>query len=143
TFVVSRAGEPTDITIDGDGDQICFTDSVTFTPSTTTIINPVFTWYLTNDTTSAIADGDTNGSVTYTINADGALTVSGLAPGSTNTYFVAVSGDEVCENETGNLAQASVSVYDVDSPTTTNNNQVFCLVNNPTVADIAVNEAGV
>jgi gliding motility-associated-like protein/uncharacterized repeat protein (TIGR01451 family) len=143
TFIVSRAGEPTDITIDGDGDQICFTDSITFTPSTTTVVNPLFTWYLTNDTTSPIADGDINGSVTYNIDATGALTVSGLAPGSTTTYYVAVSGDEVCENENNNLAEASVTVYDVDSPTTTNSNQVFCLVDNPTVGDIDVNEPGV
>src|SRR5690554_4172801 len=143
TFVVSRAGEPTDITIDGDGNQICFTDTITFTPSTTTVVNPVFTWYLSNDTTSPIADGDTNGSVTYNIDAAGALTVSGLAPGSTTTFYVTVSGDDVCENEDGNLAEATVTVYDVDSPTTTSTNQVFCLVDNPTVADIAVNEAGV
>src|SRR5690606_26671583 len=143
TFVVSRAGEPTDITIDGDGNQICFTDTITFTPSTTTVVNPVFTWYLSNDTTSPIADGDINGSVTYNIDATGALTVSGLAPGSTTTYYVAVSGDEVCENENNNLAEASVTVYDVDSPTTTNSNQVFCLVDNPTVGDIDVNEPGV
>src|SRR5690606_20465224 len=143
TFKVLRAGEPADITIDGDGDQICFTDSITFTPSSTTIVNPVFNWYLTNDTTSPISNGDTNGSITYIIDTAGSLTITGLAPGSTNTYFVTVMGDEVCENAAGNFAEASVSVYDVESPTTTNTNQTFCLIDNPTVADIVVNETGV
>src|SRR5690606_12300473 len=82
TFKVLRAGEPADITIDGDGDQICFTDSITFTPSSTTVVNPVFNWYLTNDTTSPISNGDTNGSITYIIDTAGSLTITGLAPGS-------------------------------------------------------------
>src|SRR5690606_13942421 len=105
TFKVLRAGEPADITIDGDGDQICFTDSITFTPSSTTVVNPVFNWYLTNDTTSPISNGDTNGSITYIIDTAGSLTITGLAPGSTNTYFVTVMGDEVCENAAGNFAE--------------------------------------
>src|SRR5690606_32713944 len=46
-------------------------------------------------------------------------------------------------NEAGNFAEAQVTVFDVDSPTTENTDQEFCAIDNPTVADIQVNEPGV
>ncbi len=142
TFTIEYSGEPTDIAIDGDGDEICFTDTIEFKPSTT-ITNAVYNWYYTNDTILPITDGDTDGEITFAITASGVLTVSGLAPGTTASYYVSVTGDGVCENKTGDLAVATVTVYDIDTPTTTDTSQEFCVVDAPTVADIQVNESGV
>src|SRR5690606_5479707 len=54
-----------------------------------------------------------------------------------------VSGDNYCENQAGNFAEAQVTVFDVDTPTTDDTEQDFCAIDNPTVADIQVNEPGV
>ncbi|WP_157243569.1 Ig-like domain-containing protein, partial [Algoriphagus resistens] len=85
----------------------CEGEDVVLAP-TTDIANPTFTWYFDAAKASPITSGTTAG-VTYTIGADGSLTVSGLAADSTTEYFVTVSGDGFCENETGKSVSVTVT----------------------------------
>jgi gliding motility-associated-like protein/uncharacterized repeat protein (TIGR01451 family) len=55
-----------------------------------------------------------------------------------NTTYYAAQIIGSCESS--NRLAVTVSVGDAPTPTTTNNNQDFCLVDSPTVADIQVNE---
>ncbi|WP_211657650.1 Ig-like domain-containing protein [Parapedobacter composti] len=75
-----------------------------------TISNPVFNWYFDAAGTQPISDG-TVGGVTYTVGI-GTLTVSGLADGANPTYYVQLSGDDVCENVGGDLAAVEVAIGD-------------------------------
>ncbi|MDR7132794.1 hypothetical protein J2X69_005169, partial [Algoriphagus sp. 4150] len=112
TVTVGQNAGDADININETVTQ-CEGEDVVLTP-TTTITNPVFTWYSDAAKTSPIVEGTVSG-VTYTIGADGSLTVSGLAAGSTTEYFVTVSGDGFCENETGKSVSVSVT-NSLDAP---------------------------
>src|SRR5690606_27309325 len=59
----------------------------------------------------------------------------------TGTYYGVLVSPEGCESS--ERLEVSVTVSDADTPTTSDAIQNFCAVNNPTVADIVVNEAGV
>ncbi|MCE7053263.1 hypothetical protein LZF95_01155, partial [Algoriphagus sp. AGSA1] len=112
TVTVGQNADDADININETVTQ-CEGEDVVLAP-TTTITNPIFTWYFDAAKTSPIAEGTTAG-VTYTIGADGSLTVSGLAAGSTTEYFVTVSGDGFCENETGKSVSVSIT-NSLDAP---------------------------
>ena len=100
---------------------ICSGGNVILT-ATSSISNPVFRYYTDAALTSEITD----------------LTVM---PTSTTTYYVTVSGDEICENLPGEAATLQVIVSDPGTPTTALPNQSFCA--GATVADIQVNESNV
>ncbi len=80
-------------------EMICEGESATLIPNVPTSSPDLqFTWYLDAQATQPVQNGPT-GDVTYTIGADGSLTVSGLAPSATPyEYFVWASGTDICRD---------------------------------------------
>ncbi len=101
--------------------SICAGGSVALKASSS-ISNPIFTFYSDAELTSEI----TNLTVTPTV---------------TTTYYVTVSGDEVCENLPSDAAMITVAVSDPGTPTTDMAMQSFCAP--ATVADLMTNEGNV
>ncbi|OXA75585.1 gliding motility-associated C-terminal domain-containing protein [Flavobacterium aquidurense] len=140
TFTILPTSLETDIIVDNA--SICHDTDAVLTP-TSSLTNPVFFWYLDANKTQPIFNGVIGG-VTYTISSTGALTASGLTTAmSPITYYVAVTSDNTCQNKNGELKAATVIVNDPATPTTNDPTQDFCLVSNPTVANLQVNEANV
>ncbi|WP_290843522.1 gliding motility-associated C-terminal domain-containing protein [Flavobacterium sp.] len=140
-FTILPASTPGNISVSDTG--ICLDGTATITPSSS-LTNPVFTYYFTNDTTQPITNGLTVGGVTYTISPTGVLTITGLTDAnSPYTYYVAVTSTTTCINQAGNLEAVIVTVGALPTPTTLDETQNFCAANNPTVADLQVNETGV
>ena len=140
TFTILPSSTPASILINNA--TACLNSTATLTP-TSTLTNPVFSYYFTNDTTQPITNGTFSG-ITYSINANGTLSISGLLPlGSPYTYYVAVTSDTTCLNTAGNLKAVTVTVGNPPAPTTDNTTQTFCQANNPTVADLQVNAQNV
>src|SRR5690606_5606334 len=77
--------------IDADDAVICIGDSHTLTASSSTVGNPIFTWYADADLTVELTD----------------LNVS---PAVTTTYYVTVQGEGICENISGEAAALTVTV---------------------------------
>ncbi|MDN3673743.1 gliding motility-associated C-terminal domain-containing protein [Flavobacterium branchiarum] len=141
TFTILPTALPADITVSNA--SICHNTNAILIP-TSTLINPVFFWYLDANKTQPITDGAIIGGVTYTISSAGVLTVSGLTTVmSPISYYVAASNPNTCQNKNGELKIVTVTVTDPATPTTTDTTQDFCLVNAPKVSDIQVNESGV
>ncbi|WKL48482.1 gliding motility-associated C-terminal domain-containing protein [Flavobacterium pectinovorum] len=142
TFTILPPSNETDISVDDI--TVCHDVAAVLTPTATTLTNPVFTWYLDNAKTQPITNGAVISGATYTINAAGVLTITGLTRAvSPITYYVGVSSDTTCENIAGTLQAATVIINDPLTPTTLDDTQDFCLVNAPTLANIQVNEANV
>ncbi|MGH2666536.1 immunoglobulin domain-containing protein, partial [Flavobacterium sp.] len=140
TFTILPFSVASDITISDV--QQCLNTNIILQPSTL-LPNPVYNWYFTNDTTLPIVNGTFSG-VTYSIAVNGTLTISGLtATGSPYTYFISVSSDTTCQNVAGTFQDVSVIVNDTAPPTTGDTTQDFCLITNPTVANIQVVGTGV
>lgn len=141
TFTILPSSQPTDI--NANNTLVCQGTDAVLTP-TTTLANPQFTWYFTNDNSQPIVSGSTIGGATYTISAAGVLTVSGLTvTNSPYTYYVGLVSDTSCLNQNGNFKEVTVIVNDSGTPTTDDNEQDFCVANNPTITDIQVNEPNV
>ncbi|TGD58542.1 Ig-like domain-containing protein [Flavobacterium humi] len=135
TFTILPFSVANDITINDV--QQCLNTDVVLQPATI-LANPVYNWYFTNDTTLPIVNGTFSG-VTYSIAANGALTISGLtATNSPYTYYVSISSDTTCQNIAGTFQDVSVIINDTPTPTTLDTTQDFCLINTPTVANIQV-----
>ncbi|OXB06826.1 Ig-like domain-containing protein [Flavobacterium pectinovorum] len=142
TFTILPPSNETDISVDDI--TVCHDVAAVLTPTAPTLTNPVFTWYLDNAKTQPITNGAVISGATYTIDAAGVLTITGLTRAvSPITYYVGVSSDTTCENIAGTLQAATVIINDPLTPTTLDDTQDFCLVNAPTVANIQVNEANV
>ncbi|PAM95054.1 hypothetical protein B4N84_07135 [Flavobacterium sp. IR1] len=143
TFIILGPSTASDITVSDV--TVCNDIPATLTPTASVAFtNPVFTWYFDDAKTQPIVNGAVVGTVTYTISATGALTVTGLTRAmSPATYYVAVSSDVSCENLAGTLEPATILINDPATPTTTDDTPDFCLINAPTVADIVVNETNV
>ncbi|MBC8644197.1 hypothetical protein H9W95_09590 [Flavobacterium lindanitolerans] len=140
TFTILPPSTAGDVVIDNK--TVCLNSTVTLNP-TSTLANPQFTYYLTNDTTQPITNG-TIGGITYALGANGTLSITGLVTaGSPYTYYIAITSDTTCLNTAGNLKAVTVTVGNPPAPTTNNATQNFCSTNNPTVADLQVNEANV
>ncbi|OWW27055.1 hypothetical protein B4Q04_05100 [Zobellia sp. OII3] len=101
-----------DITVLGNENPVCSSNNVVLVPSST--VNGSFTWYLDGTKTTEITDGMVDGGVTYEIDSNGVLTVTGLTEvGSPYTYFVSVKDDLAgCENVSGDLKSVEVNVVD-------------------------------
>jgi len=140
TFTILPASTAADITVSDVQHCLVNPAPITIQP-TSTLTNPVFTWYFTNDITQPITNGTVSG-VTYSIAANGTLTISGLTT-ATYTYYVGVVSDNTCLNLPGSLQDAVVQVSNAPTPTTNDTTQDFCKVNNPIIESILVNEAGV
>jgi gliding motility-associated-like protein/uncharacterized repeat protein (TIGR01451 family) len=122
---------------------ICANNNAVLVPEATHP-NSQFFWFFTNDTSQPITNGLTVDGVTYSILANGQLTISGLTDeNSPYTFYVGTSNDGACLNLAGNFKPVVVTVNDSGTPTTTNPNQSFCVSDNPTVASIQVNETNV
>jgi gliding motility-associated-like protein/uncharacterized repeat protein (TIGR01451 family) len=112
--------------------DLCLVSNSTIILSTqlstiSTITNPTFIWYDSNG--DMISGGE-----------NGILDLGNLSAG-TYTYGVSVQGDSVCPNLNPN--QITFTINDEPAPTTTDATQEFCAANNPTAADIQVNESSV
>ena len=116
TVIVTPASTAADI--DPAGTAICFGSPATLPApalsGTSTITNPVFTYYLDANRTTPITNG-TVGGVTYALNGDGSITVTGLAV--TRDYYVSVSGDGICETPGGALKTVTITVNNIVQPT--------------------------
>ncbi|UUW07351.1 gliding motility-associated C-terminal domain-containing protein [Flavobacterium plurextorum] len=141
TFTILPTSLPTDISVNND--SVCHNTTATLTPSSS-LVNPVFFWYLDANKTKPILTGLIDG-VTYTVdNVTGVLTASGLtAAMSPMTYYAAVKSDNTCPNKAGELKEVTVTVTDPATPTTDDNTQDFCVINSPKVSDLKTNEADV
>ncbi|KAF2340456.1 Ig-like domain-containing protein, partial [Flavobacterium tistrianum] len=142
TFTILPPSTVNDILVDDV--TVCNGVPASLTPTAPTLSSPVFTWYLDANKTQPITNGAVIAGVTYTIDAAGVLTASGLTKAvSPKTYYVAVASTNTCENLAGTLQDAVIIVSDPNTPTTTQNPQNFCLSSASTVANIQVNESNV
>ncbi|WP_343744524.1 gliding motility-associated C-terminal domain-containing protein [Chitinophaga sp.] len=105
---VNTLGTAADINL-ADTTLGCVSNTAVLKPTSTTVTNPVFTWYKDANKTTAITNGLTEGAVHYALDSVGNLTVTGLALGN-YTYYVAVTGSNRCENAAGALKPAVVSI---------------------------------
>ncbi|RYZ98599.1 MAG: gliding motility-associated C-terminal domain-containing protein [Sphingobacteriaceae bacterium] len=94
TITVNPGAQASDIVINGNT-EICKDTNTILTASSTTINNPIFTWY--ND--AALTD------IAFTGAAFSTPILS-----STKTYYVTVKGDNKCESSGVNAAQITVTV---------------------------------
>jgi len=140
-FTILPFSLPSDI--DADDTLICSGTDAIISP-TSSLQNPQFTWYYTNDSSQPIVSGSTVNGVTYTIDSNGALTTSGLTlVDSPYTYYVGLISDTRCLNQAGDFKPVVITVGSGVTPTTNAANQTFCLTSSPTVSDIQVNEPNV
>ncbi|WP_339870323.1 isopeptide-forming domain-containing fimbrial protein, partial [uncultured Algoriphagus sp.] len=122
TVTVNPSATATDI--QAMGDTICEGDSFTLSATSSTVTNPIFRFYTSQDLTTEITD----------------LTVS---PATTTTYYVTVLGDGVCENAPGDAAEVTVTVNITEAPITNNPNQSFCTTDNATLSSIEIEGEGI
>lgn len=133
-FTVKKTSSAGSITVSGS--EFCLSDAVVITP--TSVLTPVvFNWYFNNNKTQPIVSGMVVNGATYTIDAQGKLTISGLAIG-TYSYFVSAGNADTCENKDGELKEVVVLISDAPTPTTTQTTQAFCAADAPTVANLNV-----
>lgn len=114
TLIITPGAKSTDIT--ASGTAICIgSDAIIAKPvlANINIQNPIFKWYLDANKTTPITNGTING-VTYTINSDLSLKISGLT--TTRDYYLSVSGTNICENASGNLKNITVTVNSTEQP---------------------------
>jgi large repetitive protein len=93
-------------------DLVCEGGVIQLNPRTTqTGVTPQWTWYKDKEGTQPISNGQTEGTVTYTIDADGKLSVSGL-PGKTSPYlyYLGISGNNICPPS---LLEVKATVYPI------------------------------
>ncbi|MBD8487797.1 gliding motility-associated C-terminal domain-containing protein [Echinicola sp. CAU 1574] len=133
SFTINRNADDGDINLDDLITQ-CVGAPVVLGP-TSSIANPVFSWYYDAAKTNPITDGDVNGAITYNIGADGGLTITGLADGADMFYYVTVSGDNVCENITGKEVNVQVS-NSLPAPTFTDAGLKLCGPGNDAVFEV-------
>ena len=109
------------------------------TPTTT---NAIQAFCLVNNPTVANIQVNEAGVVWYTAAIGGTIVPNTTALVSGTTYYGSLT-DAASGCQSAVRLAVTVTVGNAPTPTTTNATQAFCLVNNPTVANIQVNEAGV
>ena len=121
----------------------CENTPIVISPSSS--VGNQFNWFLDANGTQAITNGMTVGNITYSIDAQGNLTISGLSNlGSPYTFYSSVTDSTTgCSNMPGDLANAVVTIISEPAPTTSNSNPSFCVVDLATIADLPINETGV
>ncbi|EIM74036.1 hypothetical protein A3SI_16717, partial [Nitritalea halalkaliphila LW7] len=142
---VNPAPQAADLTITGAG-EFCLGETVILTPGLQegSAFDPAattFRWYRDAARTNEILDGQEVGGVRFALNAAGELRVDGLAAGDVSFFLSAVSASG-CETPAGGLLVANVRVNADAGPPVANANQLFCAINMPTLADIAVSGIG-
>jgi len=127
TIVVNPRGLQTDIAVSGTT-SVCTNATTTLTATSTTVTNPVFTWY--ND--AALTSVSFVGPV---------FTTPVLA--TNTTYYVTVKGDNRCENAAGNAVAVAITVNAVpNSPVVSTTGTNIC-AGEPTTLTITNAQAGV
>jgi gliding motility-associated-like protein len=118
-----------DIDIIGDESPICSSNDVTLVPSST--INGTYSWYFDANATNEITDGLVQGPVTYSIDSNGILSITGLdeAGGPYNFYVRITEASAGCENAAGDLAQATVDIIDSANSITIDSTPIISLAN--------------
>ena len=98
------------ISIVGAENDICESSNVILVPASS--IDGTYSWYFDANKTAQITDGLTQGTVTYSIDNEGKLTIAGLTATDTPIdYFVSITDpDTGCSNASGDLATATVNV---------------------------------
>lgn len=97
TLTVASSATAADIQVDG-STSVCSATSATLTASTTTVTNPIFTWY-------------SNASLTTVVYV-GSVFVTPVLTTST-TYFVTVKGSNRCENSVSNAKSVTLTISSV------------------------------
>ena len=95
TITINTPAEPADITITGVPTSICAGSGASLTASSTTVINPVFTWYSDATLTTVVANGPVYNTDPLTANT---------------TFYVKVSGLNKCDNLAGNGKVVTLNV---------------------------------
>jgi uncharacterized repeat protein (TIGR01451 family)/gliding motility-associated-like protein len=141
TFTILPLSQPAVIT--ANDALFCLGNDAVITP-TTTLLNPQFFWFLSNDNSQPILDGSVIVGVTYAIYPSGSVAVSGVSGCARRfRYYVGLSCVTTCLNQAGNFKPVAITISGGTTPTTNNTTQNFCLINNPTIANIQVNEPNV
>jgi gliding motility-associated-like protein len=100
SIIINTPATPADITVTGIPTSVCAGSGISLTASSTTVINPVFTWYSDAALTAVVANGPVFN--TNPLNAN-------------TTYYVKVSGLNKCDNVSGN---GKVVTLNVNAPIT-------------------------
>ncbi len=116
-----------DITVLGNENAICSSNNVVLVPSSS--IDGTFSWYLDANKTTEITDGMVSGNVTYEIDDNGVMTITGLTEaGGPYNYYVSVKDDLAgCENASGDLQSVEVNVLDVAKTISIDSNPMISL----------------
>lgn len=94
TIIVNPSATATDIIVDGNI-TVCGARATTLTASSTTVVNPVFTWYGNAALTDVVFVGSAFNTPILTANT---------------TYYVTVSGDNKCENSVADASAVAVVI---------------------------------
>ncbi|MCK0157150.1 gliding motility-associated C-terminal domain-containing protein [Cellulophaga sp. F20128] len=131
TVAVNVVDIPTaaDITVIGNQDPICSITDAVLVPSST--IAGTFSWYFDAAGSSEITDGLVVGSVTYSIDGNGVLNITGLNETSgPYTYYVSISEDLAgCKNAPGDLKEVVLDVIDSSNAATVTLDSSITLAN--------------
>ena len=104
--------EATDITVTGNESTICSTNTVTLVPDSA--LSGSFSWYLDANKSNQITDGMVDSGITYNIDSNDELTITGLSGlNSPYTYYVSITDSSTgCENMDGELKSVLVTIQD-------------------------------
>ncbi|TDQ10143.1 Ig-like domain-containing protein [Pedobacter metabolipauper] len=112
TITVNPPAIASDVIVSGANGPVCAGTMLALTASTTTVQNPVFTWYDDAALTNAVFTGET-------------LTITAI--NSTITYYVTVRGTNKCENKAGTARVVTVAVNPLpEAPVIANGGTVSC-----------------
>jgi gliding motility-associated-like protein len=111
-----------DVTVSGVPTTICAGSGAVLTASSTTVTNPVFTWYTDVALSNAVFTGATYSIPSLTDNTN---------------YFVTVSGDNKCENESGTGLLVALNV----NPSLTFNGTTLSSANAGTAYSVQISPA--
>ncbi|MDB2606163.1 gliding motility-associated C-terminal domain-containing protein [Zobellia sp.] len=116
-----------DISVLGNENPICSSNNVVLVASSSVV--GTFSWYFDADKTIEIIDGLVVGAVTYTIDSNGVLTITGLTEGDgPYTYYVAVKDILAgCENASGDLVSVEVNVVGFSKNVSIDSNVIISL----------------
>ena len=94
TVIVKPIATAADVTVNGNT-SVCINSGTSLTATSTTVTNPIFTWYDNATLTNVVFIGTTL--VTGNLTAD-------------KTYYITVKGDNRCENQAGDVRSVTVTV---------------------------------
>src|SRR5690606_18968045 len=120
TVTVGTSPTAVDLSISGNENPICAINDVVLIPNSSSITGD-FHWFFDINGTSEITNGLVVGNVTYSIDANGVLTISGLDTSSSPvTYYLSITDTSTgCSNIAGDLLNVTVNIIDELTPTTT------------------------